>query len=81
VLDDFSTLTSHANGSARTRSERRADKGHAALLDGVLAAVRGERAFEPGLGAAYAAQSVALGALESLAAGGGVEVTLPAPGG
>jgi predicted dehydrogenase/threonine dehydrogenase-like Zn-dependent dehydrogenase len=78
VLDDFATLTSHAGGSGQTRSERRADKGHAALLEGVLAAARGERAFEPGLGAAYAAQSVALAALESLATGGSVEVTLPA---
>jgi predicted dehydrogenase/threonine dehydrogenase-like Zn-dependent dehydrogenase len=78
VLDDFATLTSHTGGSVQTRSERRADKGHSALLDGVLAAVRGERPFEPGLGAAYAAQSVALGALESLATGSSVEVKLPA---
>jgi predicted dehydrogenase/threonine dehydrogenase-like Zn-dependent dehydrogenase len=76
VLDDFSSLTSHANRSVRTRSERRADKGHAALLEGVLAAVRGEQAFEPGLGAGYAAQSVGLAALESLATGTGVGVKL-----
>ena len=44
----------------------------------VLAACRGERPFEPGLGAAYAAQSVALAALESIASGGPVEVVLPA---
>jgi predicted dehydrogenase/threonine dehydrogenase-like Zn-dependent dehydrogenase len=77
VLDDFSSLTAYAGGSERTTSERRADKGHAALLDTVLAAARGERPFEPGLGAAYAAQSVGLAALESLATGGGVEVRLP----
>ncbi len=77
VLDDFSSLTSYAGGSQRTATERHADKGHAALLEGVLAAARGERAFEPGLGAAYAAQSVGLAALESLATGGGVEVRLP----
>jgi predicted dehydrogenase len=78
VLDDFASLTSHAGGSERTRSERRAGKGHTELLEGVLAAARGERPFEPGLGAAYAAQSVALAALESLATGTSVEVTLPA---
>ena len=78
VLDDFSSLTTYAAGSERTTSDRRADKGHAALLDAVLAATRGERPFEPGLGAAYAAQSVGLAALESLATGGGVEVRLPA---
>ena len=78
VLDDFSSLATYAAGSERTTSDRRADKGHAALLDSVLAATRGERPFEPGLGAAYAAQSVGLAALESLATGGGVEVRLPA---
>ncbi len=78
VLDDFTTLTSHSGGSQRSRTERRPDKGHAALLDGVLAAARGERAFEPGIAAGYAAQSVALAALESLATGNTVEVKLPA---
>ena len=81
VLDDFSSLTSHSGGSASSRTERRADKGHAALLEGVLAAARGERPFEPGIGAGYGAQSVALAALESLATGTGVEVTLPAADG
>jgi predicted dehydrogenase len=77
VLDDFTNLVSHGEGSPRTRTERRPDKGHAALLAGVLSAARGERPFEPGLGAAYAAQSAALAALESLATGGPVEVKLP----
>jgi predicted dehydrogenase/threonine dehydrogenase-like Zn-dependent dehydrogenase len=76
VLDDFTSLVSHGPGGERTRSARRPDKGHAALLDGVLSAARGERPFEPGLGAAYAAQSAGLAALESLATGGPVEVTL-----
>jgi predicted dehydrogenase len=76
VLDDFTSLVSYGDDGERTRSERRADKGHAQLLEAVLAATRGERPFEPGLGAAYAAQSVALAALESLATGGPVEVTL-----
>jgi hypothetical protein len=43
----------------------------------VLAACRGRQPFEPGLLAAYAAQSVALAALDSIAAGQAREVPLP----
>jgi predicted dehydrogenase len=76
VLDDFRTLTSF--GPDGTSDERgRGDKGHAELLRGVLAACRGERPFEPGLGAAYQAQSVALAALESISSGAPVEVEGP----
>jgi predicted dehydrogenase len=78
VLDDFASLTSYVRGGEQTRSLRRPDKGHAALMAGVLAAVRGECAFEPGLQAAYVAQSVALAALESIASGQAVEVIQPA---
>jgi len=76
ALDDFRTLTSF--GAEGTSEERgRGDKGHAELLRGVLAACRGERPFEPGLGAAYMAQSVALGALESISSGQAVDVQGP----
>ena len=44
---------------------------------GVLAACRGEQSFEPGLGAAYMAQSVALAALESISSGQAVAVQGP----
>jgi predicted dehydrogenase/threonine dehydrogenase-like Zn-dependent dehydrogenase len=76
ALDDFRTLTSF--GADGTSDERgRGDKGHAELLRGVLAACRGERPFEPGLGAAYMAQSVALAALESISSGQAVDVQGP----
>jgi predicted dehydrogenase/threonine dehydrogenase-like Zn-dependent dehydrogenase len=78
VLDDFRSLTSWDRNGERTASERATDKGHAALMRRVLAACRGEASFEPGLKAAYAAQSVALCALESIA--GGVTVDVPLPG-
>jgi predicted dehydrogenase/threonine dehydrogenase-like Zn-dependent dehydrogenase len=77
VLDDFVLLTSYSGGRVRTRSLRRPDKGHAALMARVLGACRGERSFEPGLEAAYTAQSVALAALESIASGLVVEVVQP----
>jgi predicted dehydrogenase len=77
VIDDFLSLTSFGEGEPRTESQRRADKGHAELMRRVLAATRGQQAFEPGLGAAYAAQAVALGALESIAAARAVDVDLP----
>ena len=77
VLDDFRTLTRYGADGERSDADRHQDKGHAALLDRVLAAARGEAAFEPGLGAAYAAQSVALAALHSIASGGAVTVALP----
>jgi predicted dehydrogenase/threonine dehydrogenase-like Zn-dependent dehydrogenase len=76
VLDDFATLTSYGPDGERTERAK-PDKGHAALLEGVLAAARGERPFEPGIEAAYAAQSVALAAQESLAAGSPGDVHLP----
>jgi predicted dehydrogenase/threonine dehydrogenase-like Zn-dependent dehydrogenase len=76
ALDDFRTLTSF--GAEGTSDERgRGDKGHAELLECVLAACRGERPFEPGLGAAYMAQSVALAALESISSGQAVDVQGP----
>ena len=76
VLDDFRTLTSFgADGTSEERD--RGDKGHAELLRGVLAACRGERPFEPGLGAAYWAQSVALAALDSIASGQPMPVEAP----
>lgn len=78
VLDDFTSLTSwDAEGGHRTEAKRQ-DKGHAELLTGVISACRGEQPFAPGLGAAYAAQAVALGALESAASATTVELTLPA---
>ncbi len=80
VLDDFRTLTSFsADGTSSERSG--GGKGHAELLHRVLAAARGERPFEPGLGAAYLAQSVGLAALESIASGRPVEVAPPPEGG
>ena len=76
ALEDFRTLTSFGSDGATT-STSRGDKGHAALLRGVLAATRGEQPFEPGLGAAYLAQSVGLAALESIASGRPVDVQAP----
>lgn len=78
VLDDFTSLVSYGPSGTRTEALRAANKGHAELMRRVLAAVRGERPFEPGLGAAYAAQSVALQALESIACGQTVDAALPA---
>jgi hypothetical protein len=76
VLDDFVSLTSYTKEGEQTQSARRADKGHAGLMSRVLAACRGQANFVPGIEAAYAAQSVALGAIESIARGAAVEVTL-----
>jgi predicted dehydrogenase/threonine dehydrogenase-like Zn-dependent dehydrogenase len=78
VLDDFISLTSYGPDGERSSGSREPDKGHGALLAGVLAAARGKGAFEPGIEAAYAAQSVALAALEALATGGSIQVELPA---
>src|SRR5205823_8671208 len=58
VLDDFLTLTIFDDKASNTDSERRQDKGHATLLARAIAACRGEAPFEPGLEAAYGAQSV-----------------------
>ena len=77
VLDDFTQLTSYGETGPRSESIKRVDKGHAELLGRVLSACRGEGPFEPGLQAAYAAQSVALAALEAIAGGGAVAVPLP----
>ena len=75
VLDDFHALTSF-RAAADTQSVR-TDKGHAELMRRVIAACRGERPFEPGLGAADMAQSVALAALESISSGQAVDVQGP----
>jgi predicted dehydrogenase len=76
ILDDFGTLTSYGPDGERTERAR-GDKGHAALLGHALAAARGEEPYEPGLGAAYLAQSVALAALDSIASGESVPVEPP----
>ena len=78
VLDDFRSLTAWNAGGEQTETERAQDKGHAELMRRVLAACRGRQGFEPGLGAAYAAQSVALAALDSIASGESVDLPLPA---
>jgi predicted dehydrogenase len=78
VLDDFRALTAWGAGGEETETARTQDKGHAELMRRVLAACRGRQGFEPGLSAAYAAQSVALAALDSIAAGESVDVPLPA---
>jgi predicted dehydrogenase len=77
VLDDFKTLTSHLPDGVQTAESRGGDKGHAALLSGVLAACRDGAPLRPGIEAAYMAQSVALGALESIAAARVVDVVRP----
>jgi hypothetical protein len=56
------------------------DKGHAALLQGVLTACRNGTPLRPGIEAAHLAQSVALGALESIASAKGGEVARPPAG-
>ena len=77
VLDDFRALTSWGPDGERTEEGRGQDKGHAELMRRVLAACRGQSPFEPGLAAAYAAQSVGLAALDSIASASMVEVALP----
>jgi predicted dehydrogenase/threonine dehydrogenase-like Zn-dependent dehydrogenase len=77
VLDDFRTLTSWGPGGEQAEQARGQDKGHAELMRRVLAACRGQRPFEPGLLAAYAAQSVALATLDSIACASSVGVELP----
>ncbi|HSZ15143.1 MAG TPA: bi-domain-containing oxidoreductase [Solirubrobacteraceae bacterium] len=79
VLDDFQRLTSFDGDGSRTVESGHGDKGHAALMAGVLAACRGERPFLPGLRAAYLAQSVALESLHAIGSGATREV--PPPGG
>jgi predicted dehydrogenase len=76
ALDDYRALTSfRADGTNEEHGSP--DKGHAELLRRVLAACRGEQPFEPSLGAAYTAQSVALAALESISTGNPVTVQGP----
>ena len=69
VLEDFQRLTSFDSQGTRVSEQGQGDKGHAALMRDVLAACRGERRFQPGLHAAYLAQSVALTAVEAIASG------------
>jgi predicted dehydrogenase len=69
ALDDFRTLTSYTATGPRVEQQREGEKGHASLIGRLIDACRGERPFEPGIGAAYAAQSVALAALEAIATG------------
>jgi predicted dehydrogenase len=76
TLDDFRSLTSFGANGTREESGR-GDKGHAELLRGVIAACRGEQPFEPGLGAAYMAQSVALAALDAISSGQAADVQAP----
>ena len=77
VLEDFVTLTSYGGSRPQTTASRRQDKGHAALLAGVLEACRSGSPLHPGIEAAYLAQSLALGALESIASAQTVEVVHP----
>ncbi len=80
VLDDFRALTAWGAGGEETEAARAQDKGHAELMRRVLAACRGRQGFEPGLEAAYSAQSVALTALDSIASAAVVEVPMAGDG-
>ncbi len=77
VIDDFQRLISFNADGSRVVEKGQGNKGHAALMDSVLAANRGEAPFVPGLRAAYVAQSVALGALEAIGSGATRTVALP----
>jgi predicted dehydrogenase/threonine dehydrogenase-like Zn-dependent dehydrogenase len=77
VLDDFQRLSSFDAGGSRTVEKGRGDKGHRALMGNVLAACRGQDRFCPGLRSAYAAQSVALAAIEAIGSAATREVPLP----
>jgi predicted dehydrogenase len=74
VLEDFASMTSYGPDGEHSEASQKQDKGHTALLAGVLRACREGTPFEPGLGAAYAAQSVALAALDSIAGARAVDV-------
>jgi predicted dehydrogenase len=78
VLEDFRTLASYGPTGVQTTASRQQDKGHAALLGGVLEACRSGAPLRPGIEAAYLAQSAALAALDSIASGQAVEVVHPA---
>jgi predicted dehydrogenase len=77
ALDDFQRLECFEQDGSRTVREGAGDKGHAALMQGVLAACRGQGLFSPDLRAAYTAQSVALASLDAIAAGATQAVPLP----
>lgn len=77
VLDDFQTLTSFDAARSWVTQEGRGDKGHAALMRRALAACRGEDRFEPGLRAAYLAQSIALTAVKAIGSGATLDVPRP----
>jgi predicted dehydrogenase/threonine dehydrogenase-like Zn-dependent dehydrogenase len=77
VLEDFQRLVCFEDGGSRTIREGAGDKGHAALMQGVLAACRQEGPFCPGLRAAYTAQSVALASLDAIASNSTRAVVLP----
>ncbi|MDQ5809045.1 MAG: Gfo/Idh/MocA family oxidoreductase, partial [Actinomycetota bacterium] len=79
VLDDYVKLTGYGGG-APVEETGRQDKGHTALMTGVLAACRGEGPWRPGLEAAYLAQAVGLAALDSIATGEAAAVRLPPEG-
>jgi predicted dehydrogenase len=79
VLDDFQRLISFDGARSWTVAKGHGDKGHAALMRGVLAACRGEDQFSPGLRAAHLAQSLALAAIEAIGSGTTREVPLPGP--
>lgn len=76
VLDDFTTLISYGADGPHTTTNRPTDKGHARLMTDVVTASLGERPFEPSIGAAYAAQSIALAALEAMATASPQQVSL-----
>jgi hypothetical protein len=77
VLDDFGALTTLAPSGEQTTESNRGGKGHAELLERALLAARGREPFDPGLEAAYLAQSAALAAHEALASGGAAAVPGP----
>jgi predicted dehydrogenase/threonine dehydrogenase-like Zn-dependent dehydrogenase len=77
VLDDFESLTCFQGTGSRTVEKGRRDKGHAALMQRVLASCRGEDTWLPGLSAAYLAQSVAIEAVEAVDSG--TTRNIPAP--
>jgi predicted dehydrogenase/threonine dehydrogenase-like Zn-dependent dehydrogenase len=81
VLDDFRRLTCFDGAGSHAVEEGGSDKGHAALMHRALAACRQEERFDPGIRAAYLAQSVALAALAALGSGATRKVPLPGSAG
>ena len=80
VLDDFRTLTAYDPGGERPRPPARRTRGTPSSCAGCSRRAAGASGFEPGIDAAYAAQSVALAALDSIATGDAVDVPLPSDG-